>query len=144
MYTYMQVVNVLVQLLMECATIVTSKKFDHCDRKLWHGSINDEILKHFRSLLPWIVGQIKTRSTGIMSRIITWYKFGDDPTTGAFALFGSTCPRSPCRHLFMSGGMPIPSDLSAFPLANSCGNGTYVFEISWVCVSHLEIVILVA
>jgi hypothetical protein len=35
-------------------------------------------------------------------------------------------------------GMPIPSDLSDFPLANSCGNGTYVFEISWMCVSRLE------
>jgi hypothetical protein len=27
--------------------------------------------------------------------------------------------------------MPIPSDFSDSPLANSCGNGTYVFEISW-------------
>jgi hypothetical protein len=32
--------------------------------------------------------------------------------------------------------MPIPTDLSDFPLANSCGNGTYVFEISWMCVSR--------
>jgi hypothetical protein len=31
---------------------------------------------------------------------------------------------------FFPGGMPIPSDLSDFPLANSCGNGMYVFEIS--------------
>jgi hypothetical protein len=28
----------------------------------------------------------------------------------------------------LSRGMPIPSN--DFPLANSCGNGTYVFEIS--------------
>jgi hypothetical protein len=34
--------------------------------------------------------------------------------------------------------MPIPSDLSDFPLANTCGIGTYVFEISWMCVSRLE------
>jgi hypothetical protein len=34
--------------------------------------------------------------------------------------------------------MPIPSDLSDFPLANSCGNGTYVFEISRMCVSRLR------
>jgi hypothetical protein len=34
--------------------------------------------------------------------------------------------------------MPIPSDFSDFPLANSCGNGTYVFEISLMCVSRLE------
>jgi hypothetical protein len=32
--------------------------------------------------------------------------------------------------------MPIRSDFSDFPLANSCGNGTYVFEISWTCVSR--------
>jgi hypothetical protein len=44
--------------------------------------------------------------------------------------------RSPCRPL--SRGMPIPSDLSDFPSRNSCGNGTYVFEVSWMCVSRLE------
>jgi hypothetical protein len=38
----------------------------------------------------------------------------------------------------LSRGMPIPSDLSDFPLASSCGIGTYVFEISWMCVSRLE------
>jgi hypothetical protein len=32
--------------------------------------------------------------------------------------------------------MPIPSDLSDFPLANGCGNGMYVFIISWMCVSR--------
>jgi hypothetical protein len=37
--------------------------------------------------------------------------------------------------LFLSRGMPIHSDLSDFPLANSC-HGTYVFEISWMCVSR--------
>jgi hypothetical protein len=39
----------------------------------------------------------------------------------------------PCRPLFLSRGMPIPSDFSDFPLDNSCGNGAYVFEISWMC-----------
>jgi hypothetical protein len=39
----------------------------------------------------------------------------------------------PCRPLFLSQGMTIPSDLSDFPLANSRGNGMYMFEIS--CVS---------
>jgi hypothetical protein len=39
-------------------------------------------------------------------------------------------PSRPCRPLFLSRGVPIPSDLSDFPLANSWGNGTYVFEIS--------------
>jgi hypothetical protein len=43
---------------------------------------------------------------------------------------GSTWPRPPCRPLFLSRGMPIPSDLSDYPLANSCGIGTYAFEIS--------------
>jgi hypothetical protein len=32
----------------------------------------------------------------------------------------------------------MPSDLSDFPLANSCGNGTCVLEISRMCVSRLE------
>jgi hypothetical protein len=36
----------------------------------------------------------------------------------------------PCIPLFLSRGMPIPSDLSDFPLENSCGNGTYVFDMS--------------
>jgi hypothetical protein len=43
---------------------------------------------------------------------------------------GWTWPRLPCRP------MSIPSDLSDFPY--SCGNGTYVFEVSWMCVSRLE------
>jgi hypothetical protein len=38
--------------------------------------------------------------------------------------------RSPCKPIFLSRGMAIPLDLSDFPLANSCGNGTYVFEVS--------------
>jgi hypothetical protein len=42
----------------------------------------------------------------------------------------------PCRPLFLSRDKPIPSNLSYFPLANSCGNGTYVFEIPWMCVSR--------
>jgi hypothetical protein len=45
---------------------------------------------------------------------------------------------APCRPLFLSRGMPIPSGLSDFPVANSCGNGTYVFEISLMRVSRLE------
>jgi hypothetical protein len=45
-------------------------------------------------------------------------------------------PSRPCRPLFLSRGMPIHSDFSDFRLANSCGNGTYVFEISWMCVSR--------
>jgi hypothetical protein len=43
---------------------------------------------------------------------------------------GTIAAQSPCRPLFLSRGMTIPSDLGDFPLANSCGNGTYVFEIS--------------
>jgi hypothetical protein len=53
-------------------------------------------------------------------------------------LFGSTWPRSPCRPLYLSWGMSIPAGLSDFPLANSCGNDTYVFEISSMCVSRFE------
>jgi hypothetical protein len=34
--------------------------------------------------------------------------------------------------------MPIPLDLSDFPSANCCGNGTYVFEEYWMCVSPFE------
>jgi hypothetical protein len=62
----------------------------------------------------------------------------DHDTSIQLNFIGSTWPRLPCRPLFLSGGMPIPSDLSDFPLVNSCGNGTYVFEISRMCVSRLE------
>jgi hypothetical protein len=49
-------------------------------------------------------------------------------------------PHGPDRYVdpFLCRGIPISSDLSDFPLANSCGNGTYVFKISWMCVSRLE------
>jgi hypothetical protein len=60
------------------------------------------------------------------------------PTEYGVRHIGSTWPRSSCRPLYLYRGMPIPSDLSDFPLANTCGNGTYVFEISWMCVSRLK------
>jgi hypothetical protein len=39
---------------------------------------------------------------------------------------GSAWPSRPCRPLFLSRGMPIASDLSDFPSANSSGNGMNV------------------
>jgi hypothetical protein len=65
-----------------------------------------------------------------------------DQSVGCF--FGLAWPNCgpirqlPCRPLFLSRGMPIPTDLSDFHLANSCGNNSHVFGISWMCVSRLE------
>jgi hypothetical protein len=76
----------------------------------------------------------------ILKEISTQFIVDQNRSTWPIYIIGSTHgpDRSPCRPLFLSRGMPIPSDISDFHLANSCGNGTYVFEVSWMWVSHLE------
>jgi hypothetical protein len=77
---------------------------------LWNRRFSWSQLTQFNQMLPWSV----------------------------YYFIGSTWPRTPSsRPLFLSRGMPIPSDLSDFPSANSSGIGTYVCEISWMCVSRL-------
>jgi hypothetical protein len=76
--------------------------------------------------------RIADRDMKISNREVFWF--------GMAHLNCGPIRQLPCRPLFLSWGIPtcIPTDLSDFPLANSCGNDTYVFEISWMCVSRLE------
>jgi hypothetical protein len=83
----------------------------------------------------WVMSQLLG---SIIGTVATHYLLCRDFLLRNLPIIGSAWPISPCWPLCLSWGLSMPTGLSKFPLANSCGNDTFVFKISWMCVSCLE------